>query len=671
MKWTRLLVTLQETGQNGRFSPLFHSLLALILAIAFYGRSLTFAFFNDDPTGNFAWLEGQTIWSLFGSAAGYGFYRPVGFALWQGLLALAGDYHAFLFHALSLLLHGVNAALLWQLAYWLSRRRSYSWAVVALFITFPFNYEAVAYVAALFHPLTAFWTLLALTLYRQYQRQQQRGYLLAVHLVLLLGLFSHENGLFIPAALALWIWHTELGQDDSPVAVPYLAKILGKVWPFGIGALLFVLVWLVVPKAGESSLPTLAGIAQNLIPFAQTAVYPLLPFIPLDAGQPLALLGLALLVMAGLGLVARQTGGKAYGRLWLWGLGWFLLASLPSLLFLEPGYVLGSPRLHYLPEIGVAMLWGLPLLALGQMKAWLPRLGLQLALLLVLILPPRPFIQCQLDFYAQASQIVRGMAQATNATPPGQTAVFVNIPFFFASYSEHPDGCPNPYPWTPEGVVIMPLYAGASDFARINGGAERPTRSLTVPDYGPGWVTHGTEEASAADLRQLVGETAVFIFDLPSGEFVALHGAWQPQIIERPGLAEFGGLMGLVETAVHSQPGVLQVNLTWQARAATDRAYTLFVHLYDDGGQIISQNDGPPVQGYLPTPWWQPGDQIQEARDLYLPDTLPPGAYTLAVGVYDSQEGQRLPAVHAGQPLADDLYRFSTLIQSADERPAD
>ena len=641
--------------ENGRFPPIYHQIVAGALAMLLYGRSLTFAFFNDDPTGNFAWMEGQTLWQLLSSAAGYGFYRPVGFALWQGLLTLSGDYHAPLFHALSLLLHGINAALLWQLIYWLSQRRSYSWAVVALFITFPFNYEAVAYVAALFHPLTTFWTLLAITLYRHYQQQQKRGYLLAVHLVLLLGLFSHENGLFIPVALALWLWYpTSKAQ--------WLEKVIRPLWPFTIAPLLFVGIWLAVPKAGESSLPTLTAIGQNLIPFAQTAVYPLLPLITLESGQATALLGLAFTALAGLGGLAWGVGGWAYGRLWLWGMGWFLLASLPSLLFLDPGYVLGSPRLHYLPAIGITMVWAIPLLALTKMTAHLPRLGLQAALLLPLILPPLPFIHCQMDFYAQASHIVRGMAQATTATPPGKTAVFINIPFFFASYNERPHGCPNPYPWTPEGVVIMPYYANASDFARINGGAERAARSLTAPAYAPGWATHSPTEASVADLRHLVTETAVFVFDLPSGEFVPLHQAWQPTAEPRPIAADFGGLISVVETAVQPQADSLQINLTWQALATIDQPYTIFVHLYDSDGHLISQNDGPPVQGYLPTDWWQVHDQIQEQRHLHIPHDLSPGTYTLAVGLYNPQDGQRLTAIHANNhPLPDNLYRFTQI----------
>lgn len=643
--------------KNGRFPLIYHLLLAWGMAVLLYGRSLTFAFFNDDPTGNFAWMEGQSLWQLLSSAAGYGFYRPVGFALWQALLTLSGDYHAPLFHALSLLLHGLNAALLWQLIYWLSQSRSYSWGAVALFITFPFNYEAVAYVAALFHPLTTFWALLAITLYRQYQQQQKRGYLLAVHLVVLLGVFSHENGLFIPVALALWLWYPTRKEQLG-------AKVIRPLWPFTIAPLLFVAIWLIVPKAGESSLPTLTAIGQNLIPFAQTAVYPLLPFIRLTSSQPAALLGLAVATLAALGGLAWGVGGWSYGRLWLWGMAWFILASLPSLLFLEPGYVLGSPRLHYLPAIGITMLWAIPLLALTKISSHLPRVGLQAALLLPLLLPPLPFIQCQMDFYAQASHIVRGMAQATTMTPAGETAVFINVPFFFASYSDRPNGCPNPYPWTPEGVVIMPYYANPSDFARINGGAARPALSLTAPAYAPGWVTHGSREVSDLELRQLATETAVFVFDLPSGDFIPLHQAWQPAAPARPALAAFGGLIGVTETAVQTHTDHIQVNLTWQALAPINQPYTIFVHLYDGGGQLVSQHDGPPVQGYLPTYWWQTNDQIQEVRELPIPPDhdLAQGSYTLAVGLYNPLDGQRLPATDAdNQPLADDIYRFKQI----------
>ncbi len=57
--------------------------------------------------------------------------------------------------------------------------------------------------------------------------------------------------------------------------------------------------------------------------------------------------------------------------------------------------------------------------------------------------------------------------------------------------------------------------------------------------------------------------------------------------------------------------------------------------------------DGQPVQWLRPTSTWQAGEQIVDRYGLLLPDLLPAGQYTIAVGLYHPATGQRLP-VSAG-----------------------
>src|SRR5690606_25342561 len=96
-------------------SPL-HSLasLALVALVAFwlYRRAVGFAYFNDDPTGHFAWMEGQSILRFFAGSADYGYYRPVVFALLRVSELLFGNdifpHNPVVDHALLLLLHSAN-----------------------------------------------------------------------------------------------------------------------------------------------------------------------------------------------------------------------------------------------------------------------------------------------------------------------------------------------------------------------------------------------------------------------------------------------------------------------------------------------------------------------------------------------------------------------------------
>ncbi|MBK8899856.1 MAG: glycosyltransferase family 39 protein [Anaerolineaceae bacterium] len=94
------------------------------------------------------------------------------------------------------------------------------------------------------------------------------------------------------------------------------------------------------------------------------------------------------------------------------------------------------------------------------------------------------------------------------------------------------------------------------------------------------------------------------------------------------------------------------VTLYWQSLHPADRNYTVFVHLLDEQRELVGQHDGEPGNGRLPTSMWLPGETVADSHPL----TLPTGkAYTLAVGVYDWQTGQRLPVTDAsGERLADD-----------------
>jgi hypothetical protein len=86
----------------------------------------------------------------------------------------------------------------------------------------------------------------------------------------------------------------------------------------------------------------------------------------------------------------------------------------------------------------------------------------------------------------------------------------------------------------------------------------------------------------------------------------------------------------------------LLVGLLWEARQPLTEDYTVFVHMLDEAGQIVSQNDSLPRAGAYPTLWWQPGQVVEDGHSLFLPEDLPAGDYRLVVGLYRSEGGQRL-----------------------------
>jgi hypothetical protein len=90
----------------------------------------------------------------------------------------------------------------------------------------------------------------------------------------------------------------------------------------------------------------------------------------------------------------------------------------------------------------------------------------------------------------------------------------------------------------------------------------------------------------------------------------------------------------------------IPVTLAFRALSPLPLVYSAFIHVYDDtppedGGVIWTQSDSQLCEQY-PTPLWQPGETIIQTFDLAIPAEMPPGSYTLNVGIYESPVGPRI-----------------------------
>ncbi len=92
-------------------------------------------------------------------------------------------------------------------------------------------------------------------------------------------------------------------------------------------------------------------------------------------------------------------------------------------------------------------------------------------------------------------------------------------------------------------------------------------------------------------------------------------------------------------------PAKCIVNLYWQAVRPMDRDYTVFVHLVGGDGAKVTQHDARPGDAFFPTSTWLPGARVFDPHPLDLPAELPPGDYTVLVGIYHPPTAERLQAV--------------------------
>jgi hypothetical protein len=174
-------------------------------------------------------------------------------------------------------------------------------------------------------------------------------------------------------------------------------------------------------------------------------------------------------------------------------------------------------------------------------------------------------------------------------------------------------------------------------------------------------------------------------FDIAQAHAV-LYGR-PPPIVATPPIAFRAGdgrdalwLVGLSPPPARLRPGdVLPVGLRWRSPDAASGPHpegpprlTPFLHIVDDRGERRFGADDEPRNGYSPTFQWRPGEEVDDARALLVPDDLPPGDYWLALGIYPSGGGPRLrpsAARDGALPTFPDLLTLARVEVVPRERP--
>jgi hypothetical protein len=112
-------------------------------------------------------------------------------------------------------------------------------------------------------------------------------------------------------------------------------------------------------------------------------------------------------------------------------------------------------------------------------------------------------------------------------------------------------------------------------------------------------------------------------------------------------------LVGYELTTPELAPGeTVEVILYWRTFAPLDRQYTIFMHVRDASGEWVAGWDMMPRYNTYPTTDWPVAERIDDAHIVPLPQDLPPGEYTVALGMYYWGTGERLPAyTRQGEPI--------------------
>jgi 4-amino-4-deoxy-L-arabinose transferase-like glycosyltransferase len=120
----------------------------------------------------------------------------------------------------------------------------------------------------------------------------------------------------------------------------------------------------------------------------------------------------------------------------------------------------------------------------------------------------------------------------------------------------------------------------------------------------------------------------------------------------QPGAVDLGRPIRLtgsevVPASIRAHDAV-SVTLIWQSIQVPTADYTVFVHLRDASGHTVAQADGPPQAGAYPTSFWDAGETVVDDHTIDSPDDLPAGDYTVVVGLYRLDTGERLAITQGG-----------------------
>ena len=103
------------------------------------------------------------------------------------------------------------------------------------------------------------------------------------------------------------------------------------------------------------------------------------------------------------------------------------------------------------------------------------------------------------------------------------------------------------------------------------------------------------------------------------------------------------------------------VYMYWRTTEPLTESLKVFVHVVDSQGSIVAQHDGKPVQWTYDTRDWQPGEVIVDFHCVKVNPGVEEGDYTVAVGLYNENTGERWPVVDDSGQIVNDHIELATI----------
>ena len=348
-----------NTMKNAWRSPSTRVVLLLLLTVLAYVPALRGGFVFDDHeliTDNRIVHASDGLYRVWFTADAPD-YRPLTWSLWW-LEWRLWDGRAAGYHAVNVLLHAVNAVLVWLIL----RRLKIpgAWLAAMVFAVHPVNVATGAWISEQKNTLSMLFYALSILLYLRFDEEgQSRWYGLSLG-AFLLALLSKTAVVMLPVVLlgCLWWRHGQVRRRDWVRSLPYF-----------VAALVLALVTIIqhqralpagfVQPGGFAARLAMAGwvpwfyLSKALLPVDLTVIYPKWE---IDPSHWVSYVPGAILIGC---LIVFWWKRKGWGRPLFFGLGYFVVMLFPVLGFFDQGFyyhTLVADHWQYHSIIGVIAL---------------------------------------------------------------------------------------------------------------------------------------------------------------------------------------------------------------------------------------------------------------------------------------------------------------------------
>jgi protein O-mannosyl-transferase len=292
-------------------------------------------------------------------------------------------------HEVNVLLHALDALLLFWVLLRATGYAGRSFMVAALFALHPLNVESVAWIAERKTMLSAAFFLLALGAYRWYARQPGVGRYALVASLFAVGLTAKSQIIMLPLILLLWdYWPLQrisfaFNQDSAvkPPMAPYPAKtltwLLWEKLPLCVISLASAVITMKAQHGARNWFPRTSRVGNAFLSYAgylgKTFWPSRLALLYPHPGASISWWQVSAAALLLLIITALVLAGRSYRYLSV-GWCWFVIMLVPMLGIVQVGVQAMADRYAYLSVLGVFIMvcWGLADWA-GQKRlpAWL------------------------------------------------------------------------------------------------------------------------------------------------------------------------------------------------------------------------------------------------------------------------------------------------------------